>query len=138
LVIGWGVLLTGFTFLLFQIKEQTDITFLPLAFGMTAYTVGPLLGMFLVALWRPGRGSIIGLVIGAVISMTLVALVRTDIWVLIMNDGLAESLASLPSFELSGEIGERSIKPRITSEWMWPITTIITTLFGLLFSRKVK
>ncbi|MAS94196.1 MAG: hypothetical protein CMO55_13450 [Verrucomicrobiales bacterium] len=135
LVVVWGLLLTGFTFLLFAVKERTNIPILPLAFGMTSYTVGPLLGMFLVALLGRGRGSIVGLVIGAVISFVLVVFVRTDVWVLFMNDSLADFLAQLPTYELvDGET--KSVKSTISSAWMWPITTFITIGFGLLFAKK--
>ncbi len=140
LVLVWGVFLTGFTFALLAVKEKTDVNILPLAFGMTTYTVGPLLGMFLVALWGKGRGSILGLVIGAVVSFVLVVFVRTDVWVLFMNDGLAEALSNLPSYELVGDQAKGeplTIKSTLASAWMWPITTFITIGCGLLFPRKV-
>lgn len=35
LVVVWGVILTGFTFVLFAVKEKTEVPILPLAFGMT-------------------------------------------------------------------------------------------------------
>ena len=38
---------------------QDKIAIVPLAFGMTSYTVGPILAIFLAAMW--GRGSIRGL-----------------------------------------------------------------------------
>lgn len=131
----WGLLLTGFTFLLFAVKERTDIPILPLAFGMTSYTVGPLLGMFLIALLGRGRGSILGLAIGAAVSFVLVVFVRTDVWVLFMNDHLAEFLARLPTYELV-EGATKSVRPTLTSAWMWPVTTFITMGFGLLLGKK--
>ncbi len=136
LVLVWGVFLTGFTFVLYAVKEKTDVPILPLAFGMTAYTVGPLLGMFLVALWGRGRGSVPGLVLGAVISFVLVVFVRTDVWVLFMSDSLAETLSQLPTYELvEGET--KSLKPTLASAWMWPVTTCLTVGLGLLIPRKV-
>ncbi|MEQ1840923.1 MAG: hypothetical protein ABL994_10970 [Verrucomicrobiales bacterium] len=100
LVVFWGIVLTGFTFVLFAVKEKTQVPVLPLAFGMTTYTVGPLLGMFLIALLGGGRGSVGGLFMGALCSFVLVLFVRTDVWVLFMNDDLAEWLAGLPTYEL--------------------------------------
>jgi len=136
LVLVWGVFLTGFTFALLAVKEKTGVNILPLAFGMTTYTIGPLLGMFFVALWGKGRGSVLGLVVGAVISFVLVIFVRTDVWVLFMNDGLAEALANLPTYQLvEGE--SKTIKPVLASAWMWPITTMITVACGLWFPPKV-
>ena len=103
---------------------------------MTTYTVGPLLGMFFMALWGRGKGSVLGLVVGAVISFVLVIFVRTDVWVLFMNDGLAEALANLPTYQLvEGE--SKTIKPTLSSAWMWPITTFLTIGCGLLFPKRV-
>ncbi|MEX2580812.1 MAG: hypothetical protein WD342_17265 [Verrucomicrobiales bacterium] len=137
LVCFWGVFLTSFTFVLFAVREKTGVPILPLAFGMTTYTVGPLLGMFLVALWGRGRGSVVGLVIGAVISFVLVAFVRTDVWVLFMTDQLAETLAQLPTYELV-EGDPTTIKPTLASAWMWPVTTFLTIGCGLLVKRKTS
>ena len=135
LVLVWGLILTGFTFVLFAIQEKADVPILPLAFGMTTYTVGPLLGMFLVALWGKGRGSVTGLVIGAVISFILVIFVRVDVWVLVMNDGLAETLSKLPTYVLvEGE--PNSLRPTIASAWMWPVTTLLTVALGLMMPTK--
>ncbi len=68
---------------------------------MTTYTVGPLLGMFLIALLGGGRGSVKGFIAGALISFVLVFFVRNDVWVLFMNDSLAvTALSMLPSYEL--------------------------------------
>lgn len=137
LVVIWGVLLTGFTFVLLAVQKKAGIPILPLAFGMTTYTVGPLLGMFLVALLGKSRGSFSGLAIGAVISFVLVLFVRTDIWVLFMNDGLAESLSKLPSYDLVSPLGEpKGIKSTLASAWMWPITTIITFAFAFIIPKK--
>ncbi|MBP84819.1 MAG: hypothetical protein CMO61_13325 [Verrucomicrobiales bacterium] len=136
LVLVWGIFLTGFTFALLAVKEKTDVNILPLAFGMTAYTVGPLLGMFFMALWGRGRGSMLGLAIGAVISFILVLFVRTDIWVLCMTNDLAESLSQLPTYQLvDGE--SKTIKSTLSSAWMWPITTFLTIGCGLLFPKRV-
>jgi len=134
LVLVWGLFLTGFTFVLNAVREKTDVEILQLAFGMTAYTVGPLLGMFLVALWGRGRGSVAGLVVGAVISFVLVMFVRTDIWVLFMTDGLAETLAQLPTYEVvEGET--KTIRPTLAFPWMWPVTTLLTAGLGWCFGK---
>jgi SSS family solute:Na+ symporter len=137
LVVGWGLLLTGFTFVLHLVRERSDVNILPLAFGMTTYTVGPLLGMFLLALMNRGRGAVSGLIVGAVLSFCLVALVRTDIWVLFMSDGLARALSVLPSYELV-EGDALSIRPTFAFVWMWPLTTVITFGLGWLTSRKTS
>jgi len=135
LVVVWGVILTGFTFVLFAVKEKTEVPILPLAFGMTTYTVGPLLGMFLIALLGKGRGSVRGLIAGAIISFILVLFVRNDVWVLFMTDSLAVWLAQLPTYELVEGAG-KSVKTTFASEWMWPITTLITMGLGWIFGAK--
>jgi len=134
-VIIWGVLLTGFTFVLLVVQKKAEIPILPLAFGMTTYTVGPLLGMFLVALLGKGRGSFIGLATGSVISFVLVLFVRTDVWVLFMNDGMAKTLSRLPSYDLIDKV-PMGIEPTLSFVWMWPITTIITVAFAFIIPQK--
>jgi solute:Na+ symporter, SSS family len=136
LVVVWGVFLTGFAFLLYLANEKEGIKILPLAFGMTTYTVGPLLGMFLVALWGGRRGSFAGLLVGSMLSIGLVVFVRTDVWQLFMTNSLATWLAQLPTYRLvEGEF--LSVTPTLASPWMWPITTLITVGFGLLGRRKI-
>ncbi len=135
LVIIWGFLLTGFTFVLLAVQKKAGIPILPLAFGMTTYTVGPLLGMFLVALLGKGRGSFIGLATGSVISFVLVLFVRTDVWVLFMNDGMAKTLSHLPSYDLIDKV-PMGIEPTLSFVWMWPITTIITVAFAFIIPQK--
>lgn len=134
LVLVWGLLLTGFTFVLFEVKEAGKVNVLPLAFGMTTYTVGPLLGMFLVALLGKGRGNLHGLIAGALLSFVLVVFVRIDVWILLIDqvEGLKEWLARLPTYRLEGE----TLKTTVASAWMWPITTLLTVGLGLLPKRK--
>ena len=128
LVIGWGVALTAFTLLLAIARE--DIPILPLAFGMTTYTIGPLLALFLCAMI--GRGSFRGLLIGSLISFVAVMFVQTDIWVLLIKVGFVspESLATLFTYELSSS--GNSVKSVYCFVWMWPLTCLITLTTGLL------
>lgn len=138
LVLIWGLFLTSFTFVLNAVREQTDVNILPLAFGMTTYTVGPLLGMFLVALIGKGRGSVLGLVLGAIISFTLVIFVRSDVWILFMSDGLAEWLAQLPTYDLVKTADGKSIRTTFASAWMWPITTLLTAGLGFALGKRAS
>lgn len=128
LVIAWGLLLTGFTAVLYAVKDE--IAILPLAFGMTAYTMGPLLGMFLCALH--GKGHFRGLLIGSVLSFALTMLFRNDIWGLFikLDFVLAETLAVLPTMTLA----DGTLKPVWSFVWMWPVTTVITYLCGRLIA----
>jgi Na+/proline symporter len=80
-VIIWGLSLTGFTILMNIVKNNLDVPILPLAFGMTSYTMGPLLGMFLCALI--GRANFRGILCGACLSFLLTMFVRMDVWILL-------------------------------------------------------
>lgn len=130
LVIAWGVILTLFTFLLYIARDGIPI--LPLAFGMTSYTVGPLLGLFLCSLW--GVGSLRGATLGTVLSLGLVLFIRTDVWVLLDKAGIDVSwLASLPSYALSPE---GTLSPTIFTAWAWPATTILTLACALAIPAR--
>jgi len=128
-VIIWGVFLTLFTLLMRWMKEEAQIPILPLAFGMTAYTMGPLLGMFLCALI--GKGTLRGLVVGSVISLLLVLFLRADVWILLHFVGMPyEWLDVLPSYAVQGSGADASLKTLIGFHWAWPVTTAITFLCG--------
>ncbi len=129
LILGWGLALTGFTQLLNLVRESIPI--LPLAFGMTAYTMGPLLGMMLCAL--VGRASVKGLVVGSLLSVLLVMFVRVDFWVLWIKAGLPfKWLDALPTIQLNA--AETGVDAVYCYAWAWPVTTIITFSCGF-FSK---
>ena len=131
LVVIWGVVLTGFTLLL---SVAQNIPILPLAFGMTTYTVGPMLGIFVCSIL--GKGSFRGLMIGCLISFLAVLFVQTDIWNLLIKMDLlsAANFQKFPTFEI--DIVGNSLKPKILFAWMWPLTFAITMACGLFFSNK--
>ena len=129
LVVGWGLILTGFTMMMLSVRKD-----IPIAFGMTSYTVGPMLAIFLVAMI--GKGSVRGLVIGTVLSFLIVMFVRTDVWVLFGkgNTELFESLGNLPTYEYK----DGSLKSVYAFVWTWPLTTILTLLCGVLIPSSQK
>ena len=131
LVVIWGIVLTGFTLLL---SVAQNIPILPLAFGMTTYTVGPMLGIFVCSIL--GKGSFRGLMIGCLISFLAVLFVQTDIWNLLIKMDLltAANFQKFPTFEI--DIVGNSLKPKILFAWMWPLTFAITMACGLFFSNK--
>ncbi|MDB4353829.1 hypothetical protein N9Z02_00850 [Akkermansiaceae bacterium] len=137
-VIVWGIALTGFTLLMRYAQAEMEIPILPLAFGMTTYTMGPLLGMFLCALL--GKGSFRGILIGAVISFLITMFVRLDVWILLGKAGISfdELLALLPQYELR----EGKLVGLFYSPWMWPIGTFLTLGGGLIgdkiFTKKAE
>ena len=131
LVVIWGIVLTGFTLLL---SVAQNIPILPLAFGMTTYTVGPMLGIFVCSIL--GKGSFRGLMIGCLISFLAVLFVQTDIWNLLIKMDLltAANFQKFPTFEI--DIVGNSLRPKVLFAWMWPLTFAITMACGLFFSNK--
>ena len=67
---------------------RDDINMVSLAFGMAAYTVGPMLGLFLAALLAP-RSSAVGLTVGVIISFLLVMYVRSDVQNILVKKGVS-------------------------------------------------
>ena len=131
LVVIWGIVLTGFTLLL---SVAQNIPILPLAFGMTTYTVGPMLGIFVCSIL--GKGSFRGLLTGCLISFLAVLFVQTDIWNLLIKMDLltAANFQKFPTFEI--DIVGNSLRSKILFAWMWPLTFAITMACGLFFSNK--
>ncbi|MGA0846514.1 MAG: sodium:solute symporter family transporter, partial [Luteolibacter sp.] len=73
LVVAWATILSSFALLMangYQQNENKNL--IDLAFGMVAYTYGPLLGVLLAAI-IPGKRSIRGLMIGIAVSVAIVA-----------------------------------------------------------------
>ena len=133
-VVIWGVLLTGFTLLMRWVKEETEVDILPLAFGMTAYTMGPLLAMFLCALL--GRGRFPGLLVGSAISFLCVLFIRADIWALLHSMGMPyEWLGALPTYDVVGEGDSARLVRKVGFFWAWPATTVVTFLCGYFWPR---
>ena len=131
LVVIWGVVLTGFTLLL---SVAQNIPILPLAFGMTTYTVGPMLGIFVCSIL--GKGSFRGLMTGCLISFLAVLFVQTDIWNLLIKMDLltAANFQKFPTFEI--DIVGNSLSSKVLFAWMWPLTFAITMACGVFFSNK--
>ncbi len=133
LVAGWCVVLVGFTLLMNIFREGIPI--LPLAFGMTAYAVGPLLGIMLCALLlRGGQLTWLGLTVGTILSILLVLFIRTDVWVLLQAAGMdIKLLAALPTYDWNPN--QERLVARFSSAWAWPVTTLMTLGSSFLFSR---
>ena len=110
-----------------------------LAFGMIAYTTGPLLGLFLAALLaNRRRSSARGLLIGCIISIFMVLLVRTDIYNILINLSWTsvEKLFEYNWLPIEVEVTSSKISPIIHYAWMWPVTCLITLGAGLLSPVK--
>ena len=137
----WGIILSLCAIGLDELRG--NINMVDLAFGMIAYTTGPLLGLFLAALFADRRrSSARGLFIGCIISIFMVLLVRTDIYniVIYLNWISADQIIVYLEFVLNLllsavgvtqihhepwlpiEVTASGISSVIHYAWMWPVT----------------
>ncbi|GAB4249011.1 MAG: sodium:solute symporter [Candidatus Methylacidiphilales bacterium] len=121
LVLGWAVVLVGAAMGLDAIRGNLNLV--PLAFGMVAYTYGPMLGILFLAL-TPIRVKMAGIWLGLILSIGLTLWVRPDVYNLLVNYG-----ALTPEQVLE-------IKPKITFAWLYPITCLVTVGCGLLGAER--
>jgi len=121
-VVVWGAFLAAAAFVLFAVKTYGHIDILSLAFGMVAYTYGPMLGIFLLALAGiPARLG--GLWLGVGLSMLLTAIIRPDFYVLLSSIGVLSPDTML------------TIRPGLSFVWLYPITCLLTISCGALLNR---
>ena len=121
IVVVWAALLSAFAILLaggYARSENKNL--IDLAFGMVAYTYGPLLGILAAAV-LPGRRSLNGLLAGVIISIMVVAWVRPELRQLLQAldaQGAADVLLAS--------------RPRLADPWFYPINAAITLLGACL------
>ncbi len=116
-VVIWAVILSGFAILLSGGYAQSDNkNLIDLAFGMVAYTYGPLLGILLAAI-VPGRRNIGGLFVGVAVSMMVVAWIRPELAQLLTAIG-----APGPAETITNS------RPQIAFPWFYPVNAAITFL----------
>jgi solute:Na+ symporter, SSS family len=120
-VVLWGLALIAVAIGLQAIRGQINL--LSLAFGMVAYTYGPLLGAFLLAI-SPVRRDIRGIAIGATISILIVLWARPDLY------NLLDALGILSAEQAA------DWRPRINFAWLYPLTCLVTLACGILLGRK--
>ena len=92
---------------------------------MVAYTYGPMLAAFLLAL-SPLRRDIRGIVIGTFISVLLVLWVRPDLY------NILAALGAITTEQAA------ALRPKINFAWLYPITCLITLSCGVLLGRQTK
>lgn len=115
LVAGWGAVLACCALGLDAMREQTNLV--SLAFGMVAYTYGPLLGVLVLALspWRPRMW---GLWAGFGLSVALTLYVRPDVyWVL-------ERAAWVTPEAV------KAFRPELVYAWLYPLTCGVMVACG--------
>ena len=121
MVVVWATVLSAVAIVLAGGYAQSENkNLIDLAFGMVAYTYGPLLGILLAAI-LPGRRSLHGLVGGVNVSILIVAWVRPE---------LRQLLASLGADDAAQWLLES--RPKIADPWFYPINAAITLLGACL------
>lgn len=133
LVIGWAVILSGMAILLSwnYYSEGGDRSLIGLAFRMVSYTYGPVLAILVLALFsKKLPSSLVGIIIGTVLSITLNALVQIDIY------NLADAIG------WDGLANLKEMRPKISYAWFFPITALITLIsavgLGAIFPPKKR
>jgi SSS family solute:Na+ symporter len=117
-VVIWAVILSVVAIVLAGGYADSDNkNLIDLAFGMVAYTYGPLLGVLLAAI-LPGRRNMRGLYIGVTVSILIVAWIRPELGQVLTAMGFSGSAENLVS-----------IRPNIAFPWFYPINGAIT-FFG--------
>jgi SSS family transporter len=120
-VVIWAVILSGVAILLAGGYAQSDNkNLIDLAFGMVAYTYGPLLGVLLAAI-LPGRRNLYGLYAGVAVSILIVAWVRPELGQILSAIHLGDLAKTLSDF-----------RPEIAFPWFYPINGAITFLGACL------
>ena len=118
----WGAILTVVTLGLWQAYESGEAKdLIGLAFGMVAYTFGPLLGVLLAAIFLKGRHVTPGLIIGSMVSIFFVAWFRSEILLFFNSVGLNGVADAI--------VASRS---QLVSEWFFPINAGLTFFCGWL------
>lgn len=120
-VVLWGLALIGVAIGLNAIRG--DVNLLPLAFGMVAYTYGPMLGAFLLAL-SPLQRDVRGVWIGTLLSLLLTLWIRPDLANILGGFGLLDPETAA------------AFRPKISFAWLYPVTCLLTLGCGILFGRK--
>lgn len=120
LVAGWAVVLAFCAMGLEAMREGTPL--ISLAFGMVAYTYGPLLGILLLALspWKP---TLSGIWTGFVLSVALTLYVRPDVYWIFEKAGWASPDAL------------RAFRPDLVYAWLYPLTCGIMVVCGWISAR---
>ncbi|MFQ3671823.1 MAG: hypothetical protein SNJ84_10240 [Verrucomicrobiia bacterium] len=121
LVLGWALILVLAAMGLDRLRG--DINLIPLAFGMVAYTYGPMLGILFLAL-APVRVKLGGIWLGLVVSIGLTLWVRPDLYHLLVQ------------FEVLSPEQALELRPKVTFAWLYPVTCLITFGCGLLGARR--
>jgi SSS family transporter len=126
MVVVWALLLSLFSIWLSgEHAKSENKNLIDLAFGMVAYTYGPVLGILLAAI-LPGKKTFAGILIGVVISVGLVAWMRPEL------PSLLEALG-LPTAWLT------ETRPMIAFPWMYPINALLTLGCAMLpFGKSIR
>jgi Na+/proline symporter len=128
-VVIWAVLLSGVAILFAgSYARGENKNLIDLAFGVLAYTYGPLLGVLLASIFLDRR-ALPGLYVGVVVSVFLVAWLRPELPQALKALGLGDAAMFL-----------EGTRPQMTFAWFYPINAGITfgcaALATVLMPRK--
>jgi solute:Na+ symporter, SSS family len=125
----WGLAAAVLSIGLIHYQRASGIGLLSLGYGLAAFTVGPILGLSLLAARGKSGVRPVGAMVGVIVSFALVLLNRFEVWQLIFGDFVSEWLERQPESLL---IVERSpsISSFLSSVWLWPITALLTWVCG--------
>ncbi|MEM1157540.1 MAG: hypothetical protein AAF649_07000 [Verrucomicrobiota bacterium] len=132
LVLVWGIILAAFAIGLNTMRG--DINMVNLAFGMVAYTYGPLLGILFLAL-RNRRVHWGALALGVIASVLMTLTFRSDPYQVALNFEWC-SVADLRTIPWITDDGKGGWKMSINYAWMFPLTCLITYGVGIMGSIK--
>ncbi len=123
----WGVILCLFSIGMFEAYSRNpDSDLIKLAFGILAYTFGPLLGILLAAIF-PKKIRVRGLMVGAVLSVLIVFYSRPELRLILDSIGLSEASAWLLAHQ-----------PGFISVWFFPINCAVTYGCGWLAYQMTR
>jgi SSS family transporter len=132
LVVIWGIVLSLFAIGLDSMRG--DINVVNLAFGMVAYTYGPLLGILFLALTGK-KTHIVSIVVGGVTAVLVTLVFRPDLYQILLNLELIDvsGLIQLPWIVAKENNGWALV---FHYAWLYPITCGVTFAIGLIGAGK--
>jgi hypothetical protein len=125
----WGLAAIVLVIGLLRYQSTSGIGLLSLGYSLAAFTVGPLVGLSLLAARGSDGVRPAGAMVGVILSVVLVLLNRLDLWELLLGHSLTEWLERVPDFLLVVERAP-SITSFVSSAWLWPITAFVTWVSG--------
>ncbi|MEM1058759.1 MAG: sodium/solute symporter [Verrucomicrobiota bacterium] len=137
LVLVWGILLSlvAYSFA----KAPEDINIVAIVFGVSSYSFGPMLGIFLLALLKPECGAR-GLWVGVPLSILLAGMFRNALYAK-YEGGFPDFLPTSAEFYFllfpeTEALKDAGLSLALTYIWVIPLTTALTFGLGVLLGKR--